>query len=172
MILNLCRAILAIILVYGALTAMIILLGLSAPGCVNGNELGTIKRELSNKADLDVVDSQIGILTQKTEQIEEQSEVNAGKINKVMNQTQKGLLNLQSNGGGWAVASLGLVLIFFGIMIRMFMKGRRFRQMLYDITNSVHDATPETRIEIKKHMKHKKTKKQVREFCELHGNRA
>lgn len=172
MILNFFKAILAIILVYASLASIIILLGLSAPGCVSGNELGVIKHELSNKADLDIVNSQIGSLTQRTEQTEQKTEINAENIGKVLSQTQKGLLNLQSNGGGFAVASLGLVLIFLGVIIRMFMKGRRFRQMLYDITNSVHDATPETRIEIKKHMKHKKTKKEVREFCELHGNRA
>ena len=172
MILNLCRAILAIILTYAVMAATLILLGLSSPGCVSGNELGTIKRELQNKADLDIVDSQIGILTQRTEQIEQKSEINAEQIGKVLSQTQKGLLNLQSNGGGWAVASLGLVLIFFVIMIKMFLKSRRLHSMLYDVTNSVFEASTEAQTEIKKNMKRKNNMEQVREFCQLHGHRA
>ena len=171
MILNLFKIFSSTILMYGMIATLVILLGLSAPGCVSGNELGVIKRELSNKADLDVVNSQIGSLTQRTEQIEQKSEINAEKIGKVLSQTQKGLLNLQSNGGGYAVASLGLVLIFFGIIIKMFLKGRRIHQMLCDVTDSVYNASHETQVEVKKFMKHKKSKKQIREFCELHGNR-
>ncbi len=172
MILNLLKAIFAIILTYALLVGLIILLGLSAPGCVSGNELGVIKRELSNKADLDIVNSQIGSLTQRTEQIEQKSEINAEKIGKVLSQTQKGLFNIQSNGAGWVVISLGLILIFFGIMIKMFLKSRRLYGMLYDVTSSVFEAPIETQEEIKKNMKHKDNMKQVREFCQLHGHRA